>query len=120
MKLYQDIELILANSGLGPNAFVRIVGKDIPRSLLRSSIFAFPALCSVLQGIICVNSLASGSSYASILYAVCLLLTFLSALLIYSRLIINSDKIGELFAYLENLVSASKSSMPPNNNNFCL
>lgn len=106
MKFFQEIELILTNSGLGTNAFIRIAGNNIARSLLRWSIFAFPTLCSVLEAIICVNGLASG--YASILYAVCLLLTFLSASLINSSLIINSDKIDELFAYLENMVSASK------------
>lgn len=106
MKIFKEIELILANTGLSNDQFVEINGKIISRSTVRVFLFSMPTLCSIVEGIICVKGLGDG--VPSILYALCMLLTFLSGSLIYSSLMFKSSKIVETFLYLESAINTNK------------
>lgn len=109
MKTFRVIGKILAESGLGTDQYVSIAGRKIPRSLIRFCIFTFLFVGTILEVVICVHRSADG--YATILYPVSVVLTFLSGALIYASLLLKPTQIVELFNYLENAVNSSNSHL---------
>lgn len=105
MKILNEAEQVLIGSGLGTANFVKIAGIKVPRVLVRLVIFSLPILCCVLEGVVCVKFIKY--SVAACLWPFSVILTFSSIALIYGSLVIKSNEITELFAYLENVINKS-------------
>lgn len=105
MSILKKTMIILASCGLGCDQFVQTAGKKIPRYVVRLNIILFVAGIIITEGILCINDYDNG--FAAVLYSCSVLLTFLSAALIYCSLVVKSHKIIDLFNYLENVVNSS-------------
>lgn len=108
MQIFSKTENLLSKCGLGPDQYVDIAGKKIPRSFIRSYILTFPALCSAMELIICIKSYANG--FSTMLHALVMLLTFSSGVLIYGSLTVKANKIVETFKYLKSVVKTSNAA----------
>lgn len=106
MKFFEESEKILLNVGLGTGQFVQVIGKDVPRLLLRFGISSALALCVSVECLFCIKYFAI--NLVGSLWAFCLVIIFLSALIIFISLIFKTIRINELFDYLENVVKTSK------------
>lgn len=97
--------MFLINRGLGTDRVVQFAGQNIPQTIMRLSVLSPLLLCCVVEGIMCMQSYTIG--YVKTLNAVGMLLTFVSASLIYSCLILKSKEIVELFNYLDDVIISS-------------
>lgn len=105
MSILKKTKMILARCGLGSEQFVQTAGKSIPRYVVRLSIILLMTGIIITEGILCIIDYANG--FAAILYSFSILLTYLSATLIYGSLIVKSNKIIDLFNYLEKVTNSS-------------
>lgn len=106
MKILKEFGTILIKCGLGTDSSVRIGGINIPRWLVRWTIFAFPTLCSVLEVMLCIKFIKF--SFVACLWPFSIVLTFFSLALIYASLLAKTNEVNELFKYLENVIDKSK------------
>lgn len=105
MQILNAIEKILINSGLGTDPTVRIAGQNVPRSLIRFSIFSFPMLCGVLESILCIRNYTV--SLTACFWSFSIILSFVSAGMIYARLVIKAGQINDLFNFMEDVINTS-------------
>lgn len=106
MAIFKEVEISLRTGGIGPGQNIPIFGTKIRRTYIRSVIISSLLLCSALELTICVKGAAT--QLIAILFTPCGLLTFVSATLIYTGLMVKSSEISELFKYLENAITTSK------------
>lgn len=105
MTLFIESEKSLAFAGLGIAQFVQIAGKNVPRSLIRNIITFVLLLATTLEGIVCMKGYAL--NLVAFLGPFCIWLCFFSTTLIYISLVFKTNRISDLFKYLENVVDTS-------------
>lgn len=105
MNIFEESEKAVTYDGLGTAAYVEIRGKKFPRFLVRLFIGSFISVPIVMDGFVCVNGYANG--FGTILYTICMICSFSSAIMIYMALVFKTNEIAELFEDLRNTIGAS-------------
>lgn len=105
MSFFNEIKETFTYSGLGTHELVRMAGKDIPRSLIQLYLILFLTLVCILEGFLFIKFLSSSLMYSLLSFGI--LLTYLSAIVIYISLILKSKKIIRLLDYLESVLNTS-------------
>lgn len=99
MQIFEERKKILTNTGLGTEQFLRIAKRNVPRLCIRGGIICVLVLCIIPESMICINNFETNLTAS--LWALCLIIIYLSALIIFICLIIKTIDIKELFDYLE-------------------
>lgn len=107
MKIFAEIQRNLGNAGIGTSLSVRIAGISFPRSFVRFIIFGFIVLMGIMQGILCVYAVSV--ALAEVLWPLCVMVTFLSVAVIYIGLVIKTEQINEIFAFMSHIIDRRKS-----------
>lgn len=105
MNIFVESENVVALNGLGTDPIVEVRGNRIPRVVIRLLVTSFLSLAIFMNGVICVNGFADG--FGTILYSICMVLSFLSGLLIFIVLLIKTEQIAALFDYLKTAIDTS-------------
>lgn len=105
MNIFEESEKAVTYDGLGTAAYVEIRGTKFPRWLVRLFIGSFISVPVAMDIVVCFVGFANG--FGTILYTICMIFSFSSALMIYMGLVSKTNEIAELFEDLRNTIGAS-------------
>lgn len=105
MNIFEESEKAVMNDGLGTAPYVEIRGKKFPRLIVRLFIGSFISVPIFMDIYVCIIGFANG--FGTILYTICMIFSFSSALMIYMGLVLKTNEIAELFEDLRNTIGSS-------------
>lgn len=103
--MLRESKQVLGYVGLGTDAFVRINGKLVRRICIRCGILAMLVLCVAFQCALCMQK--NIYDLHSILLPFVTALTCVSMILTYISLVLKTERIKELFDYVQHLIDKS-------------
>lgn len=106
MQILKESEEILILTGLGMHPTVQIAGRAIPRVFVRLLVMSTILLCIVLKFRFCALNYERGLDVVLLEFGIGI--TYVSLLLIYISMMLKSNKIIELFHFIQQVSDQSE------------
>lgn len=111
MKFFNETKTRLAFLGLGTNQFIRIAGKNIPRTFVRLILILFPLIFYILEVALCIKL---SDNIKDGFLPIAVTVACFPATPIYISLVLKTNEIDEVFIYLENVFNTSNAKLIQN------
>lgn len=106
MQILKESEETLILTGLGIHPTIQIAGRAIPRIFVRILVMSTILLCIVLKFRFCVLNYERGLDVVLLEFGIGI--TYVSLLLIYISMMLKSNKIIELFHFIQHVSDQSE------------